>query len=91
MMPALTPVFLLSLPRSGSTLLQRMLGTHPEIFTRGEGHFLLPFFYAGRSEGVYAAYGHKVVSEEFQHLHDHLPGGAKQVQQEVGAMAQRLF
>lgn len=68
-----------------------MLGTHPEIFTRGEGHFLLPFFYAGRSEGVYAAYGHKVVSEEFQHLHDHLPGGAKQVQQEVGAMAQRLF
>lgn len=36
------PVFLLSLPRSGSTLLQRLLGSHPAIATGPEPTFLLP-------------------------------------------------
>ncbi len=33
---AATPVFLISMPRSGSTLLEQMLGTHPEIEAVGE-------------------------------------------------------
>ena len=35
-------LYLLSLPRSGSTLLQRMLGTHPRIATAGEPNLLYP-------------------------------------------------
>lgn len=36
------PIFLLSQPRSGSTLLQRLLGSHPNIATAPEPWILLP-------------------------------------------------
>ena len=38
---AVKPVFLFSLPRSGSTMLQRALGRHPNIATLSESWFLL--------------------------------------------------
>lgn len=50
------PLYLLSIPRSGSTLLQRVLGAHGEICTVAEPWILLPLFYALRREGVYAEY-----------------------------------
>src|ERR1700704_2420728 len=40
---AIEPLFLLSLPRSGSTLVQRVLGRHPEIATASETWLLMPF------------------------------------------------
>jgi hypothetical protein len=38
-------IFLVSQPRAGSTLLQRILGCHPEIHTVGEPWLLLPSLY----------------------------------------------
>lgn len=32
------PIFIIGLPRAGSTLLERMLGAHPEVFAAGELH-----------------------------------------------------
>ncbi|MBT8101022.1 MAG: sulfotransferase, partial [Gammaproteobacteria bacterium] len=52
----LRPVFLLSLPRSGSTLLQRMLMTHPAISSVPEPWLLLPIFYPRRTSGHSAEY-----------------------------------
>lgn len=52
------PIFLLSLPRSGSTLLQRIIAGGEEVYTVSEPWILLPFFYSRRVEGVYAEYGH---------------------------------
>jgi len=37
------PIFLLSLPRSGSTLVQRVLSTYPEVATASEPWVMLPF------------------------------------------------
>jgi hypothetical protein len=37
------PIFVLSLPRSGSTLVQRVLSTYPEVATSAEPWLLLPF------------------------------------------------
>lgn len=37
------PIFLFSLPRSGSTLVQRVLSTYPEVATSAEPWLLLPF------------------------------------------------
>ena len=34
--PSTEPIFVFGLPRSGSTLLERMLGAHPEVFAAGE-------------------------------------------------------
>ena len=54
-----TPIFILSLPRAGSTLLQRILNSHPEISTQPEPWIALSTFYALKGEGVSSVYSHK--------------------------------
>ena len=44
-------IFLISQPRSGSTLLQAILGGHPDIHTCSEPWIALPFIYALKEEG----------------------------------------
>nr|WP_321400049.1 sulfotransferase [uncultured Desulfobacter sp.] len=55
---SINPVFIFSLPRSGSTLLQRIVSQHPGISTSSEPWILLPFFYMLKPEGVYSEYSH---------------------------------
>ena len=47
---AIRPLFLLSLPRSGSTLIQRVLATNPAIATASETWLLMPFLSAAPAE-----------------------------------------
>lgn len=58
-----SPIFLFSLPRSGSTLLQRMIAAHPEVATASEPWLLLPFLYARKGQGIYAEYNHLAMRE----------------------------
>jgi Sulfotransferase family len=85
------PVFLLSPPRSGSTLLQRMLGAHSAISTAAEPWLLLAPLYAGRPDGVYAEYSQETSSSALEHFWRRLPGGRQDYLSEVGAMARRLY
>ena len=39
--------FISGLPRSGSTLLARMIGSHSQIYGRGEPHMLTPLAHLG--------------------------------------------
>ena len=55
------PVFLFSLPRSGSTLVQRLIAGHPQVATTSEPWILLPLLYTVRRPGAYTEYGHCVV------------------------------
>jgi len=64
------PIFVFSLPRSGSTLMQRILGSSTEISTVSEPWILLPLFYALKKEGVYAEYGHDVLVDAVEDLCD---------------------
>ncbi|MCB9667367.1 MAG: sulfotransferase [Myxococcales bacterium] len=45
-------VFVVSPPRSGSTLLQRMLASHTEVFTHPEPHLITPLAYLGYYDTV---------------------------------------
>jgi len=54
-----SPIFLISLPRSGSTFLQKILMSHLEVDSSSETWFLLPLFYMDKKEGVKAEYGHQ--------------------------------
>ena len=54
-------IFLFSLPRSGSTLLQRVLSTHPDIHTISEPWLLLPLIYQFKNN-VYSEYSHRQFS-----------------------------
>jgi Sulfotransferase family len=49
-------IFLISQPRSGSTLLQHILGSHPEVHTLPEPWFMLNFVYALHERGISTEY-----------------------------------
>lgn len=59
------PIFLFSLPRSGSTLLQKILMTHPKINSVAEPWLLLPFLSTIKREGTLAKYSHRTCNNAF--------------------------
>jgi hypothetical protein len=56
------PVFVVGCPRSGTTLLQRMLSSHPEIAIAPETHFMRRFWVRRKS------YGDLTVDQNFSRL-----------------------
>lgn len=87
----LTPIFLFSLPRSGSTLLQRLLAAHDEVATASEPHLLLPLVYSLRTEGIYAEYNHKLASMAVEDFCGLLSRGRRDYFEEVRAFALALY
>ncbi|MCI0422214.1 MAG: sulfotransferase, partial [Acidobacteria bacterium] len=49
-------IFLISQPRSGSTLLQHILANHPDVHTTGEPWFMLHQLYALKRSGIETEY-----------------------------------
>ena len=77
-------IFLISLPRSGSTLLQRMLATSPEIHTVSEPWLLLPLSTMVENKYTIAMYNHQIaydaISDFIQSLPDKRKGFYKEVE-----------
>jgi hypothetical protein len=69
------PVFLLSVPRAGSTLVQRVLAAHPEVATAPEPWLLIPQIYAMRERGVLAEYAHVTAARAIREFATRLPRG----------------
>ena len=82
--------FIISQPRAGSTLLQRLLGTHPQVQTIGEPWLAIPFVYALREKGVSSEYIHVSLAQGFGEFVSKLPGGRADYFREVRAMLERL-
>lgn len=69
-------VFILGAPRSGTTMLERMLSAHPSILGGPESHLLTPLAYLGPWARVDAApYDHIVASIGQKAFIDRLPRG----------------
>jgi hypothetical protein len=85
------PIFLLSLPRSGSTLVQRVLATHDEISTTPEPWLLLPQVYALRERGAYAEYGHVPASRAIREFAERLPNGEEDYRDELRRFILALY
>ena len=68
------PVFLFSLPRSGSTLVQRLIAGHPEVATTSEPWVLLPLLYTMRRPGAFTEYGHRTAVRAIDDFTGQLPG-----------------
>jgi hypothetical protein len=84
--------FVVGAPRSGTTLLMRMLNVHPDIYTRPEPHLLTPLANLG-----YYAYPDKASYDPFQ-AHQSvrafvadLPGGEAAYLQALRAYADRMY
>jgi len=72
-----TPIFLLSLPRSGSTLVQRVLAGHRDIATAAEPWVLLPHLYATRERGIAAEYTQPIAARAIAEFLRSLPDGER--------------
>lgn len=88
---SLRPVFLFSLPRSGSTMVQRVLASHPEISTASEPWLLLPFLSAVRGRGVFAEYGEVPAARAIREFIERLPGGEAEYEHQLHEFVMRLY
>lgn len=87
----LKPLFIFSLPRSGSTLLQRVLAADSQIASVAEPWVLLPFVYALREQGINAEYGHALASMALKDLFLELPNGKQDFLSAVGSAMRELY
>jgi hypothetical protein len=54
----ITPIFVFALPRSGSTLLQKIISSSDEVSTAAEPWILLPLLGMSKKEGTVSSYSH---------------------------------
>jgi hypothetical protein len=87
----LKPLYIFSLPRAGSTLLQRLLATHPDIATAAEPWLLLPYFYSSRTKGICAEYSHEVAVAALSDFISGLPQGDACYTRELHDFVMRLY
>jgi len=88
---AIRPIFLFSVSRSGSTLVQRVIAAHDGVATVSEPWLLLPYAYSLRSEGIDAEYFHPLLATAIGDFCHQLEGGADDYRREHRALALRLY
>ncbi len=85
-------VFVISPPRAGSTLLQRMMGAHSEIFTHPEPHLITPIAHLGVYGNVdKAPYDHINAAEATRAFIDDLPRGEEDYLDALRAYTNTLY
>ncbi len=87
----LKPLFIFSLPRSGSTLLQRVLAADSQISSAAEPWVLLPFVYALRERGASAEYSHYWANFALNDFIRELPNGKQDYLSAVGSAMRELY
>jgi hypothetical protein len=85
-------IFVISPPRSGSTLLQHMLGSHSQILTYPEPHLITPLAFLGYYDQVdKAPYDHINAAEAIKLFVAGLPRGEADYLDAVRAYADTLY
>jgi hypothetical protein len=87
----ITPIFILSSPRSGSTLLQRVLAAHADVATTSEPWILLPFLAPLRPDLPGASHRDELVSEAVEDFVRELPDRRRDYLAAVRTAALQLY
>lgn len=88
---SIRPIFLFSISRSGSTLVQRIIAAHDGVATASEPWLLLPYAYTLRPQGVDAEYVHPLLVTAIEDFVESLPGGGNDYVEEQRRFALRLY
>lgn len=84
-------ILLISQPRAGSTLLQRILAGHPDVHTTAEPWLMLHPAYALRNEGHEAEYNARIAYRALQDFLSTLEGGREHYFRALQRMALHLY
>ena len=68
----MTPIFIFSLPRSGSTLLQKIVASSKDVATSAEPWVLLPLVYMQKTDGTLTDYSHRMSLKALAQIKDDL-------------------
>jgi hypothetical protein len=85
------PLFIFSLPRSGSTLLQRMLMAHSQVSSVAEPWILLPVVCMYRETGVLAEYSQATCRRALRDLVNNTPGGIASHRRAIRNFAMSIY
>ena len=88
---AIRPIFVFSVSRSGSTLVQRVIAAHDGVATVAEPWLLVPYAYTLRARGVRAEYFHPLLVTAIGDFTRTLPRGVEDYRLETRAYALRLY
>lgn len=86
-----SPIFIFSQPRSGSTLLQRVLMSHREISSLAEPWILLPLIYAQKPNGIMAEYSHHHAADAMNNFIINLPQKKSEYNDELSKFVLSLY
>ncbi len=84
-------IFVISAPRSGSTLLQHIIGSHSEVHTLPEPWLLLPLLYGLRRHGSSSEYNAHYAAVAIEDFLKRIEGGEQRYFEGVRAMANHLY
>jgi hypothetical protein len=84
-------IFLISQPRSGSTLLQKLLGQHSQIYSCPEPWLMLPQLYRLKPQGTYAEYDEILAYKAHQDFFCQFPDGDKHYLREIERAYRRIY
>lgn len=88
---SIQPIFIFSVARSGSTLVQRIVAAHEGVATVSEPWLLLPYAYTVRATGLKAEYNHPAMVQAIEDFCATLPNGAEDYREEVRDCVLRLY
>lgn len=84
-------IFLISQPRSGSTMVQRIIGGHSSVHTQSEPWILLHPLHALKPENLASSYDSHLYSRTLRIFIKSLPGGFSEYRKAIGSAYCNLY
>jgi hypothetical protein len=90
-MKKVTPIFIFSLPRSGSTLLQRLIAMHSDVATESETWLLLPLFLSAKNGTGISEYNDRYAAAGISEVLEKIENGEEKYHREVAKLAGSIY
>lgn len=84
-------IFIISMPRSGSTVLQKILSVNPDVASTAEPWIMLPFWAMRDGQAMRAIYDHQTCSLAINDFIEDIPNGEVEFDQSIRIFAENIY